>query len=216
MGVSSPALEKCIRELTKRGTNQGGYMRMHTLAGALRDTGCKLSTQDLDRIQNHLAAKGIRIVDELPARSTVAADGRQRRRYRVADRVRPAPGRPAEALCPEEAIDTLLLAAERGLFCERVLVRTIRACRLSQVEVAELLEYLFIKGLDLFDLDAFLWEFPRRWKVESIAGATEEDGECGDAYNSPGCALRGPAHGLSYEMHRAKTGERQTLRHVWD
>lgn len=198
--MSSPTLEKCIRELTKRGANQGGYVEMRTLAGMLCATGCKLSTQDLDRIHKHLAAHGIRTVDELPARSAVAYDGGQRRSHRVAYRVRPGRGapsypahsRPAEALCPEEAIDRLLLAAERGLFCERVLVRTIRDCRLSQVEVAELLEYLFIKGIDLFDLDVFLREFPRGWRAESIAGVTEENGECGDYHHSPGFAPHGP------------------------
>ena len=90
-------------------------------------------------------------------------------------------------------------------------MRTIRACRLSQVEVAKLLEHLFIKGVDLSDLDAFLWEFPRWWRVESIAAVTEENGECGDHYNLPGSA----SHGPWFETYRVKTGKRQGQRHVW-
>lgn len=57
------------------------------------------------------------------------------------------------ALCPEEAIDELLFRAETGRLRDGDLLTIIKACRLSAVEVDQLVEYLWTKGIDLPDIN---------------------------------------------------------------
>lgn len=56
-------------------------------------------------------------------------------------------------LCPEKVIDELLFRAEIGVLRHEDLFSIIEDCQLSAPEVEQLIEYLWLKGLDLPDID---------------------------------------------------------------
>jgi len=228
--LSHPAVRRCLRDLTRLGIRQGGYVAMQTLVDGLRGTGCQLSLDDVDRIHEYLRAHRIAVVD-VPSSQRIAAtsalrsrDGQAAPRKRAHHREfrHQASSSPPVALCPEEGIDRLLLAAESGSLSDRVFETIIALCQLSETEVAELAEYLSVQGVDVPGLEVLLWGAPRQatsvrgraswWLTltRSVGWAREPDRAWGSQDGSPIAARRETSSALL----SMKTRERKTWRYV--
>jgi hypothetical protein len=119
----------------------------------------------LDWVYERLTAEGIKLVDQLPdspAKEVISQDsGGSIQKYRRRARASPRKRRyscdyesveSSSALCPEEAIDELLFRAETGLLRGEDLLTIIEGCRLSALDVDQLVEYLWSKRIDLPDV----------------------------------------------------------------
>ncbi|MEW6227479.1 MAG: RNA polymerase sigma factor region1.1 domain-containing protein [Bacillota bacterium] len=191
---SERALERCVHFLISRGRSYGGYVTYRMIGDVLRSTRSEMSMENLDCVYDRLVAEGVQIVDRLPesAAIRVAAHADE------ADAGEPLSGYPGlsrgprgrrlatrdddrsdtvdwcePALCPEEAIDELLLLAEAGLLCSGIFWSAAEKCRLSRSEARQLAEYLWSKGVDIAGLDYL--EFYQRFLARDDFADTGHD-----------------------------------------
>jgi len=164
MSASELALDRCLRQLVRQGKRYGGYITYETVKKTLHHKRCDISLETLDWIYVRLTAEGIELVDQIPGKPVADVESQHnrgsRRYYRQRARARRRRPRHSSAryrgrnfaLCPEAAIDNLLLRWEEvGLIRTEELLTVIKGCRFSVLEVHQLLEYLASKGVDLPD-----------------------------------------------------------------
>ena len=114
-----------------------------------------ISLDGIDFIYKSLDANGIKIVDELPENiAAVHCDKHQNTgitKYRQKKKINTEEysfsytvktSNATSRSCPEEALDYLLVCSEEGLNLMRGYFDCYKKCRLSRVEVEQLIEYL--------------------------------------------------------------------------
>lgn len=173
MSANERALERCVQRLIAQGRRYGGYVTYRMVRDTLHGTQPEVCMEALDFIYERLVAEGIEIVDQLPDRAAIAVGpdtdegdkegsyeyqpraetARWKRRYKYVYDTSETPSMPEPSLCPEEAIDELLFRAEAGLLYGKVFWNIVKKCQLSKLEVRQLVEYLWSKGIDIPDLD---------------------------------------------------------------
>lgn len=165
MSAYGLALDRCLQQLVRLGKKHGGYVTYQILLNVLHDEQCDVSIEALDWICERLAAEGIELVDQLPGKLVTNIQWqdnrggiRQHRHRTEVARRKPRYRWDCDfvldsdwtdyTLCPEDAVDELWFRAETGLLRSEELLAIIEDCHLSSVEVDQLVEYLWSKGID--------------------------------------------------------------------
>jgi hypothetical protein len=165
MSANGLALDRCLQQLVVLGKRYGGCVTYQILINLLRNAHCDVSMEALDWICERLATEGIELVDQLPAKPVTNVQWQDKRRgiqqYRCQTQVtRQKPRYNWDydfvddsdwidyALCPEEVVDELWFRAETGVLRSEDVSAVLEKCRLSPVEVLQLIEYLQSKGID--------------------------------------------------------------------
>lgn len=166
MAKGEPALERCCQQLVTLGKRQGGYITYQTIIDIFHASANDVSLEALDLVYERLKSEGIELVDQLP---DIQIEDRKWQRYQEVipahpQRLKGVPTRrhgradysqeealeqPESASCPEDAIDNLLFQAEAGKLSPKDILTLIKECRLSSLEVRQLIDYLGSKGIDV-------------------------------------------------------------------
>ncbi|BCV22809.1 RNA polymerase sigma factor region1.1 domain-containing protein [Moorella sp. Hama-1] len=174
MSENEVALNRCLRQLLTLGQKFGGYVTYQVIIDTLNDKMSDVSMEALDRVYEHLAAKGIEIVDELPGKQIIDAcnqdnkeDNREcrqrvgitrpKRSYNYDYDSTISTGRTKTTLCLEDIIDKLIFRAETGRLRDQDFLTIVEECHPNALEVKQLIEYLLTKGINLPDISLSLF-----------------------------------------------------------
>ncbi|MFY9370755.1 MAG: RNA polymerase sigma factor region1.1 domain-containing protein [bacterium] len=177
------SFSKCLKNLILKGKENNCYITYQIILDTINAEKYNISLDGIDFIYKSLDANGIKIVDELPENiAAVHCDKHQNTgitKYRQKKKINTEEysfsytvktSNATSRSCPEEALDYLLVCSEEGLnLNEKDILTVIRKCRLSRVEVEQLIEYLSLKGIEIPDkvLDVVEWRaYHRRFKIK--------------------------------------------------
>lgn len=161
MSVKTQSLEKIKKRLIMEGKKLDGQITYTLITEIFSQNQENISMEALDYIHHSLSREGIELVDQLSSHAQNKIKRKAKtsyhshrvktarcNKYRRAKQYLPILNWTDQILCPEDALDQLLLKAETQILCEKDLQTVINECRLFFVEVEQLLDYLTLKAID--------------------------------------------------------------------
>lgn len=163
MSESDARLEKCLRRITVVGRSQGSVITYDAVKEQLNASGIALSLDTLDRVYDYLKSNGVKLTDEIPA-NTAPCEVHDERRS-AASLASGKVGDESEyhiiLPCVEAAIDRLVATATEGVVDLNAFTEMLEVCRLSEIDVQQLIEYLQGWGFDTPPIDTV-----SSWNIE--------------------------------------------------
>lgn len=167
MSSRKPVLEPITRQLIVEGKNNGGFVTYQFVADVLKELGDDVTLGSIDVVDSFLTAERIQIVDSLPKLAHFTRDDLEsilkfRReeihiwnsRFRFYSDSTVTLEYPY-VLCPEMTLDVLLVKAEDEELSDKDIEDAIDACSLTPGEATELIEYLWLKGINVPDITVY-------------------------------------------------------------
>jgi len=165
--MNQSALERCLRKLVSEGKRHDGLITYTMILDVLDKEAVEVSVEDVDSIYKRLRLAGIEIVDGLPDGNVLPTIKPQQRHLSVKTRGLARAGERrrrysrnymneeaswyelALAVCPEKALDALVLKAEWGTLSKSDLINVAEQYGFSTVETRQLVEYLVLRAEQL-------------------------------------------------------------------
>ncbi|MGB9791798.1 MAG: RNA polymerase sigma factor region1.1 domain-containing protein [Thermacetogeniaceae bacterium] len=134
--------------LVKQGQGNNGFVTYDMIIDVLNKTSLDFSLEDVDYIYGQLASHGIEIVDKLPEK---LAPQIPPKRIKVKKK-HPESGssyRRRAGLSTIDAVDELLCVAEEVGLCRETFFAVVRRYHLTSLEVFQLAELLWARGVEI-------------------------------------------------------------------